>query len=325
MPTAQTIDTLNLIGKSDRMQQLYKMIGRVCNADCAILLIGEKGSGKKLVARAIHYFSHRASAPFLTLHGREATPSSDEELLGIDASHQTDATCYITELTSMPYFVHGRLLAIHRRKEYKCNHQTRSRKHNLRFIVGTEENMKEELQNGAMPSDFFYDWNFLPLFIPPLRDRKEDIPLLADYFLKSLAAEMKFSQKELAPEAVELLMSYDWPGNIDELKSALAGALSRCRGNYLRPEHFGALKSPSEESVEAFTRLEMFLNSKLSAYIESFSGIPDGDLYRLILPQMEKSLFDYALRKSRGNKNRAAEILGLHRNTLNKKLQRFSI
>src|SRR5262249_1945142 len=150
-------------------------------------------------------------------------------------------------------------------------------------------------------------------------------PMLADHFLKSLAAEMKFSQKELAPEAVELLLSYDWPGNLDELKSALAGALSRCRGNYLRPEHFGALKSHSEESVEAFTRLEMFLNSKLSAYIESFSGIPDGDLYRLILPQMEKSLFDYALRKSRGNKNRAAEILGLHRNTLNKKLQRFSI
>lgn len=319
MIVAQMPDFVKLIGKSDPMHQLFKMIGRVCNADCAILLIGEKGVGKRLVAQAIHDLSHRAASPFHSLAGKQLREASDEELLGIDESHQVDSTCYITDLTAMPEYVQHRLVTIHRQKEFKCGHTGRPRKHNLRFIVATKGDIREAIQSERMPSDHFYDWNFLPLFIPPLRDRKEDIPLLATHFLEIAARELRVSIRELSPEAMEILTSYEWPGNLIELKSCLKQAMENCRGNYIRAEHLPNLKSSSNS--EALMMLEMFLSSRLSSYIESAPSHIKGNLYRLLLPEIEQSLFQYALKKSRGNKNRAAQYLGVHRNTLNKKLQ----
>lgn len=325
MALSQTIDSVHLIGNSDAMQQLYKMIGRVCNTECSVLLIGEKGSGKGVVARAIHYFSHRSAFPFQILRGREAQLSSDEVLLGIDESHQAEGTLYLTEFTEIPYFVHERLSTIQRTHQYKCSHQNKPRGHRLRFIVGDEGKIRDDLQKGSMPADLFYDWNFLPLYVPPLRDRKEDIPLLAEYFLKTLALEMKISQKELAPEAMETLVLHDWPGNISELKEVLRTALQNCRGNYVRSDHFVFRGKDHAGDAHALTQLEIFLNTGLSHYVDGYTEAPGGGLYPILLPQMEKSLFEYAMKKSKGNKHKAAEILGLHRNTLLKKLQKYSI
>src|ERR1041384_2702291 len=116
MSFSQTIDSLHLIGKSDAMQQLYKMIGRVCNVDCAILLVGETGSGRSVVARALHYFGHRASSPFNLIQSGNFPESQDEALLGIDQSHQNEATCYVTEFASLTPFVHHQLLEIHEKR-----------------------------------------------------------------------------------------------------------------------------------------------------------------------------------------------------------------
>lgn len=322
MPVSQKIvESLQLLGKSDVMHQLYKMIGRLCNADCAILLIGERGSGKKMVAQALHYFSHRAAFPFTTITGDLIRETNDEELLGINEGHQADFTCYITGFTSMPAFVQQQLVRIHRNREYKCAHANEMRKHNIRFVVAHEGDIKEELEADKMPIDLFYDWNFLPLFVPPLRDRKEDIPILANFFLEKLSAQMEIPGKEISPEAMDILKGYDWPGNLSELKAVLRVALRNCRGNYIRAEHLPNLEKRPLESKEAFARLEMFLGSKLNSYIDNMPATQNGNLYRLLMPQIEKSLFQYALKKSRGNKNKAAQWLGLHRNTLNKKLQ----
>jgi len=322
MPTTQIIESLHLIGKSDLMQQLYKMIGRVCNVDCPILLIGENGSGKSMVARALHFFSHRSSSPFHVIQGTETTESSEEELLGITDHQDINATYYITDLGSMSFFVQDRLVNIHRKKEYRCSHINQPRKHNFRFIAASTD-LKQDLESGRMPADFYYDWSFLPLYVPPLRDRKEDIPILANHFLELQSAELKVSKKELSPEATEALLVYDWPGNLDELKTALRTALLNCRGNYIRAEQLPSFKKPNASAPESFQQLEMFLNSKLSSYIENAPHSVNGDLFRLLLPQIEKSLFQHALRKSKGNQNKAAQILGLHRNTLNKKLQKL--
>lgn len=319
MPAPITKDSVQLIGNSDPMHQLFKMIGRVCNTDCAILLIGEKGSGKSVVARAIHQYSGRPSASFRDLPGKLVRESSDEELLGIDDAHQSDGTCYITDFTAMPDYVQQRLVAIHQKKEFKCAHTGKTRKHTLRFIVATEGDIKEAMESGNMPADLFYDWNFLPLFVPPLRDRKEDIPLLAGYFLDIAAADLRVSRRDLSPEAMEILTSHEWPGNLEELKSCMRKALEGCRGNYIRAEHLPELKSGVNS--EALTMLEMFLSSRLTSYIEEAPSHVKGNLFRLLLPEMEQSLFQYALKKSRGNKNRAARYLGVHRNTLIKKLQ----
>lgn len=305
------------------MQQLYKMIGRVCNADCAILLIGEEGSGKSMVARALHFFSHRGAAPFHLIRGSEETDSPDEELLDITDHHELSSTYYITKIASMPFFLQDRLLSIHRKKEFRCSHSGQPKKHNFRFIAATN-NLKQDLESGKFPVDLFYDWSFLPLFVPALRDRKDDIPLLANYFLESLATELKVSRKELSPEAMEALLAYDWPGNLSELRDALRTALLNCRGNYIRSEQLPSFKKPNASAPEAFQRLEMLLNSKLSSYIESAPATLNGDLFRLLMPQVEKSLFEHALQKSKGNRNKAAQMLGLHRNTLNKKLQRMA-
>jgi two-component system nitrogen regulation response regulator GlnG len=321
MPLSQTIESLRLIGKSDAMQQLYKMIGRASNADCAILLIGERGSGKTTVARALHYFSHRPPAPFNRINGLLARETNDEEILGIDESHPPEATCYITDFTAMPSFVQHQLVTIHKRNEYKCSHKNQMRKHDFRFVVANNGNIKQELETGAMPLDLYYDWNFLPIYVPALRERKEDIPLLANYFLETLAIEMNISRKDFSPEAKDVLMSHDWPGNLAELKSTVQTALLNCRGNYIRAEHLPGFAKVNTENLEAFSMLEMFLSSKLSSYIENSPASYKGNLYRLLVPQIEKSLFQYALKKSKGNRNEAARFLGLHRNTLNKKLQ----
>ena len=324
MPVSQTIDTLSLIGESDIMHQLYKMIGRACNVDCAILLIGEKGSGRRAAAKALHFFSYRAAFPFNILSGSDPRESTDEELLGIDGTHQTESTCYVTDYTSMSTFAQHQLVSIHKRKEFKCSHTNRYRKHNLRFLIAAGETIHEDLESGKFPMDLFYDWNFLPLYIPPLRNRREDIPLYANHFLESLASEMKVSRKELTPEALEILIVYDWPGNLNELKGIMKTALSNCRGNYVRAEHLPAFHKQNNEDRESFARLKNFLDSRLSSYIQNSPAAFSGNLYRLLVPQIEKTLFQHALRKANGNKNKAAKLLGLHRNTLNKKLQQLS-
>jgi two-component system nitrogen regulation response regulator GlnG len=324
MSASQTIDSLTLVGKSDAMHQIYKMIGRLCNVDCAVLLIGEKGSGRGLVARALHFFSQRAAFPFHILGETADRESSDEEIIGIDHTHQVEATCYVPDYMSLRPFVQHRLLDIHKRKEFKCSHTDKYRKHNLRFLVAAGDDFGQYLENGNFPLDLFYDWNFLPVFVPPLRNRKEDIPLYANHFLEVLAKEMRVSRKELTPEALEILMHHDWPENLSELKQAIRTALDNCRGNYVRAEHLPSFRKQRTPDTDVLARLKSFLDSRLSSYIQNAPSAFSGDLYGLLLPQIEKTLFQYALRKANGNKNQAARILGLHRNTLNRKLQQLS-
>jgi|GEM_PF-5257908 len=325
MPLSQTIEELQLLGKSDLMHQVYKMIGRLCNVDCAVLMVGEAGSGKKTVARALHYYSHRGSSPFLIIPGDEVRESSHEELLGIDETHPYESTCYIPNWTSLPIFAQEQLLSIYKTGEYKCSHSNRYKKHHFRFIAAIDHDFRTDLDNGKIPLDLYYDWNFLPLYIPPLRDHKEDVPIYANHYLEILAAERRLSRKELSPEATEILLAHDWPGNLDELKKTMDVALSNCRGSYIRAEHLPILEKQTQTGKEAFERLAMFLNSKLSTYVQNSSAMAGGNLYRLLLPRLEQSLFQYTLKKTNGNKNKAAQILGLHRNTLNKKLQKFGL
>jgi DNA-binding NtrC family response regulator len=157
-----------------------------------------------------------------------------------------------------------------------------------------------------------------------LRDHKDDIPIYANHFLEKLAAERRVSRKELSPEATEALMAHDWPENLDELKKAMEFALSNCRGSYIRADHLPNLKRQTAGDDKAFEKLALFLNSKLTSYVQSSTSTA-GNLYRLLLPHLEQSLFQYTLKKSKGNKNKAAEMLGLHRNTLNKKLQKLGL
>jgi two-component system, NtrC family, nitrogen regulation response regulator GlnG len=325
MAGAETISKLELIGKTDVMHQIYKMIGRLCNVDCAVLIIGEPGSGKKNVARALHYYSHRSSAPFYVISGEYANDASHEELLGIGETHPFDPTFYITDWPSLSLITHQQLLSIHQSGRYKCTHSDQYREHHFRFIAATNQALRQDLDSGKIPLDLYYDWNFLPLYIPPLRDHKEDIPIYANHFLEKSAAERKVSRKELSPEASEILMAHDWPENLDELKKAMDFALSNCRGSYIRAEHLPVLRRQVPNEAETFEQLASFLSSKLTSYIQNSSSSTSGNLYRLLLPHLEQSLFQYTLKKSKGNKVKAAEILGLHRNTLNKKLQKLGL
>ena len=325
MPPSQTIDKLLLLGKTDVMHQIYKMIGRLCNVDCCVLIIGERGCGKKIVARALHYYSHRNASPFCIISADGMRDSTQEELLGIGNDHPFDSTYYIIQWTSFPLFAQQQLLTIHQTKKYRCSHDNTYRDHHFRFIAAIDHDYKQDLEDGKIPLDLYYDWNYLPLYIPPLRDHKEDIPLYANHFLEKLAADRKVSRKEISPEATEILMAHDWPENLDELKRTMEFALSNCRGSYIRAEHLPTLQKPGTGDAEAFEKLAIFLNSKLSSYVQNSSSSTAGNLYRLLLPHLEQSLFQYTLKKSNGNKNRAAEILGLHRNTLNKKLQKLGL
>ncbi len=307
------------------MHQLYKMIGRLCNIDCPVLIIGEKGSGKKMTARALHHYSSRSGTPFLTVVGSSILQTNDEGLLGAGDTHPDDAVCFVPEWSNLSFLAHQQLLSIHRRSEYKCDHENRYRKHNFRFIAATSSDVRADLDDGKIPVDLFFDWNFFPLYVPPLRDHREDVPLYANHFLEKLASEKRVSRRELSPEAAEILVAHSWPGNLDELKIVMETALSNCRGYYIRAEHLPNLSKPGAGDPEAMDRLALFLSSKLSSYIQNSSLSASGNLYQLLLPRIEQSLFQYTLKKSKGNKNKAAQILGLHRNTLNKKLHKLGL
>ncbi|MBI4589460.1 MAG: sigma-54-dependent Fis family transcriptional regulator [Candidatus Rokubacteria bacterium] len=327
-----------LVGRHPRMQDVYKTIGRIAASDVTVLLRGESGTGKELVARAIHHYSRRAGRPFVALSGA-AIPGNllETELFGHERGAFTDAkerklgklelahggTMFLDEVGDMPLDLQAKLLrALQERAFERVGGQDPIRV-DVRVLAATNRDLEAMMAEGRFREDLFYRLNVVTLTLPPLRDRRADIPLLADHFLAKYAGDL--GERVLAPEALDRLVGYDWPGNVREMENVIQRAMVMARGGVILPEHLPIGPVSAAATVTADASLEEVIERKLAECVCGLRGRSGANLYDLMVGLVEKPLLRAVLRETAGNQVRAAALLGINRNTLRKKLKDHGI
>jgi two-component system nitrogen regulation response regulator GlnG len=324
-----------LIGRSPPMQEVYKSIGRVAPQDVTALILGESGTGKELVARAIYHYSRRADKPFLAINCA-AIPESllESELFGHEKGAFTGAdrrrigkfeqchegTLFLDEVGDMSPMIQTKILRVLQGGEFERVGGSETIKTSVRIIAATNRDLEARVTSGHFRGDLYYRLNVFTIRLPPLRDRGDDIPLLARHFLKRFSRDFGKQVHEYAPEALELLSRYAWPGNVRELQSVVKQALLEAVGPVIVPGFLpGTLRSdqpatnPSEQlSPPRAADLAVFIGERLR------SG--STHLHAETLALMERVLLTEVLRHTAGNLSHAARILGITRPTLRTKL-----
>ncbi|MHC4664228.1 MAG: sigma-54-dependent transcriptional regulator [Planctomycetota bacterium] len=329
--TAHELDSGLLTGRSPVMQELYKRIGAVAGSDASILIVGESGVGKELVARAIHENSPRHGKPFEPVQCA-ALPATliESELYGYEKGAFTGAdaskpgkfsvadggTIFLDEVGELPTETQVKLLRFLQEKTVEPLGSTRRIKLDVRVLAATNAPLAERIKTGKFREDLYFRLAVVTIDVPPLRVRMDDIPLLVERFLE----ENGKADAALTPEALEVLCSYDWPGNVRELRNAVEHAGVLARGTTILPEHLPERVRSGAPDAKA---LETML-SRLVKRIITESDIEDLTLEKVMV-MWEKPVLQAVFEMTRGNKRRTAEILKITRTTLRKKLRRHDI
>ncbi len=331
----------NLIGSSTAMQELFKLIGRVAPSNATVLIKGESGTGKELVARAIHFHSPRLAKPFVAINCA-AIPHDllESELFGHEKGAFTGAverrqgkfeqahggTLFLDEIGDMPLELQVKLLRVLQEREVTRTGGSRSIPVDVRIVAATNQDLEARIQNGQFREDLYYRLNVVPVRIPPLRDRREDIPDLVDFFLGKARDELKVGTKACSKKALELLQRHDWPGNVRELENCIMRAALLSPDPVLTPADFPELLTGRSTGRKRDESLEELIENKLRQSLGPVQDIEElENLYELVLHQMERPLLRIVLEKTRGNQLKAADILGINRNTLRKKIQTLGL
>ena len=332
----------NIIGNSPAMRDIYKVIGKVAPSDVTVLIQGESGTGKELIARAIHFNSRRLGKPFIALNCA-AIPKEllESELFGFEKGAFTGAierklgkfeqanggTIFLDEIGDMPLDLQSKILRVLQEKEITRTGGNQNIPVDLRIVAATNQDLEEKVRSKTFREDLFYRLNVVPIHMAPLRERAEDISLLVDYFLTKTCAELETPVKRCDNAAYQLLTHYSWPGNIRELENTIKRAVILSSDPLLTPSDFpglhlqsGGERAPSEE-----LSLEGLVDIKLRNCFTNMDKMESGDVYAMVLGQVERPLIRFVLEKTRWNQVRAADILGINRNTLRKKIQELGI
>ena len=330
-----------MVGQSAVMQEVYLKIGRAAVSDETVLVLGESGTGKELVAELIHQNSRRAQNPFVVVDCG-AMPSSliESALFGHVKGAYTDAhstrkgkfeqadsgTIFLDEIGELPIEVQTKLLRVLQEREVEPMGGTETHAVDVRIIAATNRRLETAITQKAFREDLYYRLNVIPISLPPLRERKEDIPELIDLFTRQFVEEYQLTEIGISTEVIKQLTSYDWPGNVRELENAIKRALVMCSGQMLLPEHFDTIFEKTAPISEP-GNLDAKIHALLQAHVEQCmeSGAPAGELYTEIRETFEKPLFKIVLAHTNGNRSKAAEILGINRNTLHTKLVEYKI
>ena len=328
-------DIDNLVGGSEKMQEVYKAIGRIADRDVTVLIQGESGTGKEMVARAIHYNSRRASGPFVAVNC-VAIPENllESEMFGHVKGAFTGATrnragkfekaaggtLFLDEVTDIGLDLQGKLLRALQEQEVEPVGGEKTIKVDARVVAATNRDVATELREGRFREDLYYRLNVVPIVLPPLRDRAEDVPELANYFVQRFADEMKIEPPAIEPAAIDLLQSFDWPGNVRELENLIKRMMVMQSDPAITPEHVARALPPSETpSAAATASWDDLVEQELRA-MEGESG-----LYNRFAEKLERPLIEKVLERCGGNQLRAAEMLGINRNTLHKKMKNLGL
>jgi two-component system, NtrC family, nitrogen regulation response regulator GlnG len=332
---------LNMIGASSAMQRVYKTIGQVVNSDATILIHGESGTGKELVAKTIHYNSPRWNKPVIALNcAAIPTELLESELFGHEKGSFTGAlerrvgkfelaeegTLFLDEVGDIPLALQTKLLRVLQEREYGRVGGKDILKANVRIVAATNQDLEKAVREKRFRDDLYFRLKVIPIYLPPLRERKNDIPLLANYFIDKINREMGTQITGLSPEALALLEEHHWPGNVRELENTLIRAAVLSPGHILFPKDFTFQVKPGTNLPDYDNlSLEEIIHYKLEDYFERTKDVDLDNLYSLVIERIERPLIELTLKKTRGNQIRAAHILGINRNTLRKKISDLRI
>jgi Nif-specific regulatory protein len=310
-------DLSNIVGTSGPMRQVYEQIAQVAQTNTTVLIRGESGTGKELIAHAIHYNSPRAAKPFIRV-SCAALPDTliEAELFGYERGAFTGAqqrkqgrfelaeggTLFLDEIGEIPLSSQVKLLRVLQEREFERLGGTETVRADVRLIAATNRDLEASITERQFREDLYYRLNVFSIFVPPLRDRKPDIMLLADHFLAKYARQHKRQIRRISTPAIDMLVSYHWPGNVRELENIIERAVLTCDGQVIHGHHL----PPTLQTAEASGTL---MHTSLSDSVE----------------QYEKDLIVDALKSARGNRAKAARLLGTTERIMGYKVRKYGI
>lgn len=326
----------SLIGNSPPMQEVYKTIGKVASSEVTVLIRGDSGTGKELVAGAIHNHSLRAAGPFVTVNSAAVPPTLlESELFGHVKGAFTGAvaertgkfesaqggTIFLDEIGELSLDLQTKLLRAIQFKEFEQVGGKELIRADFRLVAATNLDLEAAIEERAFREDLYYRLNVVSIMLPRLRERKEDIPLLVDFFIDRFSQEHGRKPLGLSREALETLTNYDWPGNVRELENIIRRAVVLEKGSTILPESFSLPLRSQRAILDDNLSLDDLIESKTIDFMRRGG---DG-LYNKMLVLLEKPLIETILRETDGNQIRAAQVLGINRNTLRKKISELGI
>lgn len=330
-----------LVGRCSVMQEVYKAIGRVAPKNVTVLIRGESGSGKELIARAVYQHSDRAEGPFLAvncaaipdalleseLFGHEKGAFTGAERRRIGKFEQcTGGTLFLDEIGDMPLALQSKILRLLHDQRFERVGGNETIQTDVRIIAATHRDLEEMADEGTFRPDLYYRLNVYEIALPPLRERMDDLPPLVNHFLGRANRELGKQVSTVAPNALELLKGYSWPGNIRELQSAMKQAVLRTTGPILLPDFLpNIVRSQSVRLRSDVTASLQPRATDWNAFVEERLRAGTESLYDEALALMERRLISLVLRHTEGNQVQAAKILGITRSTLRSKVRQHGI
>ncbi|MGE0563888.1 MAG: nitrogen regulation protein NR(I) [Pseudolabrys sp.] len=341
----EEFDNIPLVGRSPAMQEIYRVLARLMQTDLTVMITGESGTGKELVARALHDYGKRRAGAFVAVN-MAAIPRDliESELFGHEKGAFTGAntrssgrfeqaeggTLFLDEIGDMPMEAQTRLLRVLQQGEYTTVGGRTPIKSDVRIIAATNKDLRTLIQQGLFREDLFFRLNVVPLRLPPLRERFEDIPDLVRHFLTQAQRE-GLPLKQIDQAGLDRLKRHRWPGNVRELEN-LARRLAALypqetiAAAVIESELSQQAPAPADDDARPSESLSAAVERHLATYFADFDdGLPPAGLYHRILREIEYPLLSAALAATRGNQIRAADLLGLNRNTLRKKIRDLDI
>jgi two-component system nitrogen regulation response regulator GlnG len=337
-------EPLPIVGRSPAMQEIYRLLARLMASDLTVLITGESGTGKELIARALHDYGRRRKGPFVAVN-MAAIPRDliESELFGHERGAFTGAiakstgrfeqasggTLFLDEIGDMPIEAQTRLLRVLQEGEFTTVGGREPIRADLRIVAATHRDLRELVRRGQFREDLYYRLNVVPLRLPPLRERVEDIPDLVRHFLNK-AAKAGTPAKMFDAGAIERLQRYDWPGNVRELENLVRRAAALYAEDVIGADivarELAAIVNAGATAKQANESLASAAERHLRDYFAAHThGLPARGLYDRVLREIERPLIQLSLEATRGNQIRAAEMLGLNRNTLRKKIRELDI
>jgi two-component system nitrogen regulation response regulator GlnG len=329
-----------IVGNSPAMREIYKTIGRVAKTDATVLIQGESGTGKELIAKVIHYHSNRWSGPFVALNC-SAIPRDllESELFGHERGAFTGAseqrpgkfeiaqggTLFLDEIGDMPLDLQVKLLRVLQEREVTRLGGRTEIKVDCRIIAATNQALERAVKQGRFREDLYFRLNVVPITVPPLRERRSDVPDLIHFILEKINREMGTSITAISSEAREMLIRHDWPGNVRELENTLVRAAVLAAGSTLMPRDLALASQDASRPAYEDLSLEEVVRLKIKEYFRQTGNAQPGNLYDVILERVERPLLELTLERTNGNQLQAAAILGINRNTLRKKLNLLKV
>jgi DNA-binding NtrC family response regulator len=319
----KSFDFGNILGKSKGMKDIFKMVKQIADSRSTVLIMGESGTGKELISRAIHYNSNRKNYPFVTIncaaipetlieselfgHEKGAFTNAIEKKLGrFEVAHQ--GTLFLDEIGELSLTTQAKILRFLEEKEFNRVGGSKTIKVDVRLITATNKDLNQMIKKGGFREDLYYRINVVPIVIPPLRERKEDIPILIDHFINKFSVENNKNVKGINKDALEFLMQYEWPGNVRELENLIERIIALTSNEYI----------PANELPYSFKNIP-----KINGLKES---VLDGKVSFLQAEEeFEKEVILDALKRTNYIQSHAAEILGISRRILKYKMDKLGI